>query len=283
MFQKRGSRIQLFLSRCNFFPKNSKGQLTIFIVVGVLIVSGVALFFLYNSNILPEIGGRTETNPNLFLRTCIEDKMKEGLNLISLNGGKLNNPASIRFKFADEDQYHNISYLCYTPLNYVPCINQNPLLIKSVEEEIKDYIKTDFEDCFDGMISNFDKQGFETSTEGLKGFEVKMHPKKIAIETDSEVTLTKTGETTTQKNLGMEMPSRIYEILNTVQEISNQEAEFCNFDSNGFMIVYPEFNIKKTNEGGKGNIYAVGHRETGEKFRFATRSCVMLPGLLPDE
>jgi len=258
-----------------------RGQLTIFIVVGILIVSGVALFFLYSTNLIPEIGGKSESNPNLFLRACIEDKIKEGLRIISLSGGTLNNSASIRFKFEEDNEYYNISYLCYTPLSYVPCINQNPLLMNHVEQEIKKYISEDFEECFDGMILNFDKQGFDATTDGLKSFDVNIIPKKIEIQTDSEVTLTKSDETTTQKNLGVEMPSRIYEILEVVQEISNQEAEFCNFDYNGFMITYNEFDVGKTNEGNKGNIYAVKHLKTGEKFRFATRSCIMPAGIIP--
>ena len=259
-----------------------KGQVTIFVIVGVLIVSGIILFFLYRANLIPQIGGRSEANPNLFLKACIEDKIKEGLNLISLSGGTLNNSASIRFKFTEDGQYYNISYLCYTPLNYVPCINQNPLLMKHIEQGIKDYIKDDFEGCFDGMILNFDKQGFEVgSNSGLRGFDVKITPRKIEVLTDSEVTLTKSEETTTEKNLGVEMPSRIYEILEVAQEISNQEAEFCNFDYNGFMITYNEFDIRKTNMEDAGNIYDVKHLETDEKFRFATRSCVMLPGLIP--
>src|SRR3989338_4569303 len=103
------------------FEKGDKrGQITIFIIVGILVVSGVVLFFLYNSNLLPEIGGRQETNVNAFLNVCLEEKTKEAVEELSLRGGDLNPELHVEFKFMEEGVYRNISYLCYTENKFRP-------------------------------------------------------------------------------------------------------------------------------------------------------------------
>ncbi|MBI2043423.1 hypothetical protein HYT25_03475 [Candidatus Pacearchaeota archaeon] len=265
-----------------FFSERKKGQITIFVIAAILIVAIVGLFFLFRTGIIPGIGGGTkETNVNAFLNSCIEDKIKESVNLISLQGGYTKPvPLSVKFRFQNED-YYNISYLCYTSQNYVPCVNQNSLLIQNVEDEIKNYISNDVETCFNELKDNFEKQGFDVApNSGLNDFNVELVPKKIAIKTDSEFILTKTDETTTQENFEVIILSRSYEILQVVQEIANQEAEFCNFNLDGFMLTYPEFEVEKFSLAEKGVIYTVKYIDTNEKFRFAIRSCFIPPGFI---
>lgn len=270
----REARIKIF--------ENKLGQVTIFIIIGVLIVSSVALFFALRSGLIPEFGGATESNPNIFLSTCLDDKIKDTATLLSLQGGYVEpNPLSVRFRFEEDGEHYNISYLCYTPLNYVTCVNQNPLLISHVEEEIKNEISDEVRDCFDEMEKNFERQNFGVNLE-YNGFEVDIKPRRINVETTSQLTLTKNEGTTTQENFKIETVSRLYEILQTVQEIANQEAEFCNFNKDGFMLTYPEFKIEKFNIDDKGMIYTVRHKDTDEKFRFVVRSCFIPSGVVAE-
>ena len=44
------------------------------------------------------------------------------------------------------------------------------------------------------------------------------------------------------------------------------------------MLLYPEFNIDKIRTSDLITIYSVEKKESGEKFRFAVRSCVIPPG-----
>lgn len=256
-----------------------RGQMTVFIIVGVLVVSGIALFFLYRTNLLPEIGGRQETNVNAFLNSCLEEKTKEAVKELSLRGGDLNPSPYLKFMFTDEGIYRSISYLCYTQNNFGPCVVQKPTILLDMQDGIKNYISDDFESCFQEMLSDFEKQGFDASSDsGLGNFEVKLMPKKILIQTDSEVTLTKSGETTMQKDFQAVVPSRIYEIVSLVQEIINAEAQFCHFDDTGFEIAYPEFKIEKFTVESGVRIYTLENKESGEKFRFAVKSCATPPG-----
>ena len=55
-----------------------KGQLTIFIIVGIMIIASMALFFVSRAGRIPGIGGgSSEANSNSFLNTCLEGSIRE--------------------------------------------------------------------------------------------------------------------------------------------------------------------------------------------------------------
>jgi len=258
-----------------------RGQITIFIIVGVLIVSGIILFFLYRTNLISNIGigGRQEANVNAFLNSCLEEKTKEAVRELSIRGGELNPKLSINFLFTGEEDYRNISYLCYTQNNFRPCVAQKPAIILDMQNGIKDYISDDVESCFQEMLSDFKSKGFDVGSDSeLRSFEVKLMPRRILIQTNSEVILTKSDETTTQKNFEIAIQSRVYELLGIVQEIINGEAQFCYFEDTGFEVAYPEFLIDKFNVESGNYIYTIENIDSREKFRFAIRSCGVPPG-----
>ena len=90
--------------------------------------------------------------------------------------------------------------------------------------------------------------------------------------------MTKSGETTNNENFKFIIPSMIYDLAVVSQEIVNQEAKYCNFESVGFMILYPEFNIDRFKTSDLNIVYTVTHKKTDDKFKFAVRGCVMPPG-----
>jgi hypothetical protein len=70
----------------------------------------------------------------------------------------------------------------------------------------------------------------------------------------------------------------LYDISKVAVEITNQESEFCAFDTTGFMTIYPKYDISKFETGNADTIYTVKDRRTGEQFIFAIRSCALPPG-----
>jgi len=252
-----------------------RGQVTIFIITGILIITAVALFFLFRQGMIPGIGEKPEENPRGFLEVCIEDKLIEGVELISLQGGYLENPLNKTFMFVEEGVFRDISYLCYTQNNYVPCVNQEPMLIQHLKQEIKDYISDDVETCWDNLVLSLEDKYDVVNVEEYGDFEIRLAPKKIIIDIDRKIILTKSGETTEQENLEMIIPSRFYDLAIVAQKIFSKEAVSCDFDNLRFMIFYPEFKIHRfliTSDSTK--IYTIEHRNSKEKFRFAVRGCV---------
>ena len=252
-----------------------RGQITIFIIVGMILISAVVLFFLFREDTTIDTTGKPEENIESFLNSCLEDKIKNAIKDISLHGGYIDNPVNLNFKFENEIPI-NITYLCYTQNYYVPCVNQKPMFIKDLKTEIKNYISDDAENCFNEMTENFVKKGYSVET-NYRDFSVDFLPKRVIVQTDSDITLIVSGETTKEEDFIIIVASRFYEIVTLVQELVNEEAEFCYTENLGINLVYPEFIVDKfrTQES---IIYTIEHKESKEKFRFVVRGCVIPPG-----
>ena len=257
--------------------RRTRGQVSIFIIVGIAIIAMVVLLFFYKSGMLPVIGSGKEVNPNAFLQSCVEGKVRESVDLILLQGGYAENQLHLKFKFNNEN-YQNISYLCYTENYYVQCINQEPMLIKHLEDEIKNYIKEDIENCFESFVSELEKQDYSVDS-FYNGFDVELSSKQANLNIDGEVSYTKTEETLRHEEFAVSIPTRLYELAIVSQEISSQEAKFCNFDYHGFMLLYPEFDIEKFRTGDSTTLYRIKDKKSNERMQFAVKSCVIPPGI----
>ena len=149
-------------------------------------------------------------------------------------------------------------------------------MIIHIEEEIKNEISEEVINCFGAMLDSFRNNGFEvsSSSELGKDFEVNLRPKRIVIETDSEITLTKSGESSTEKNFEISIKSGLYGLVLMAMEVVDQEAEFGHFENVGVSAVEAQYNIRKIPfEDVK--IYSIEDVFSGEKFRFAIRGVVI--------
>jgi len=257
-----------------------RGQITIFIIVAIMIIVLVAIFLMFRKDIaIPGGGGGTaEKNPSSYLETCLEDSVKETIDIISLQGGSLEPELYKSFRFEGENE-RKITYLCYNQNYYLPCVNQEPLLIKHLEDEIKSNIEGDVRSCFDSLTSSLDKQGYTVEVKGYRNFDLTLMPKKVKININAEIVLTKSGKRETQNNFEAYVPTQLYGLANVAQEIVNQQGRFCSFNELGYMLTYPDWSINEFMTGDSTIIYSLENRKINEKFRFAVRGCVIPPGI----
>jgi hypothetical protein len=66
-----------------------RGQITIFIIIGIMIVALGILIFLFFPQIKTGLGISTN-NPQLFIQNCMEEKVESVVEILSLNGGSAN-------------------------------------------------------------------------------------------------------------------------------------------------------------------------------------------------
>lgn len=256
-----------------------RGQMTIFVIVAIVIVVVVALIFLINSDLLYRISGtEKEINPNNYLKNCIEKRILETTETLGDQGGYMSNKLNRTFMFSDEGYERDISYLCYTSNFYVPCKNQEPMLIQHLKDEIHEEIENDVQTCFDDLTDSLNDRGYVVDAT-YNGFEVEFEEGRIIIQLDNKLTLTRSGETSSYSDYKAIIESRFYDIAVVAQEIVSQEAEYCNFENLGFMLLYPEFEIDKFNTGDLETIYTITNTKSKERFRFFVRSCVIGAGL----
>lgn len=253
-----------------------RGQVTIFIILGVLIVISVGLFFLFRTDLIPNSSGKQELDPNKEFSSCIEESVRNAIDTISLQGGYIQNNLNLSFQFTGEEK-GDISYLCYQQNYYLTCINQQPMLINHLKKELKNEINEEVKGCFDRIVSTLKNRG-ETIEENYNGFDVNMYSDRVIVTINGEINTQKSGSSSKYSGLKTIIYTKFYDLAVIAQEVVSQEARFCNFEQVGYMLIYPEVAINKFRTGNSDTIYTIKNKESGEKFRFAVRSCVIPPG-----
>jgi hypothetical protein len=271
--------------------KGTRGQTTIFIIIAVVIVAIILLFFLLREDVGPDIPTKPEEVPESFLDACLKEPIYDAIELIGEQGG-YTNPVKSEvnyvpgFKYPGEEEYENIAYLCYRRGYYLPCQNTEGALFQHVEQEIRDHIEDDVDDCFHQLEQSLIKQGYTVESRYReKDFEVVLKEDSVVVEINAELTLTKSGETSREKGFKAIAPSKILGLTRIVQETMSQQAEHCEFRKQGYELTYPTkegipgWDIYEVKTPDSDTIYTIEHEETKERFRFAVSSCKGVGGL----
>ena len=128
------------------------------------------------------------------------------------------------------------------------------------------------------MKEDLSKKGFETSSK-TTNYSIDLVPEIIKINLKKELVVLKGDSSKTFENFDDDIGTSLYSIINIAREIINEEAVNCDFDSNYFMLLYPSYDIKKIPYR-ESKLYEITERDTGLRFKFAVRSCVIPPGVL---
>jgi hypothetical protein len=252
--------------------RGNKGQVTIFIIIGILAVAFIVLIFVYiNKSNNTKNSDFISASPGDYLSNCMEDKLHADMETLSLQGGYFDNPLSIRFKFTEDgDVYRNISYLCYSEGERLPCVMQQPSILNNLEKELENSLAGTAEDCFNQFLQSLETDGYNV-TGTYNGINVDIQEKKIALEIDSKLTYSKGEQSESVDKIAFEYSSEIYGIGKTVERILNDEMEKDSFDRFDYMEKHPQYNIDYVVPESRTKIYTVINENTNEKFRFAVK------------
>ena len=150
MYQKRRQRCTnspISSTKNPLFPKTKKAQVTIFIIVGIVMLLAVALVLLLQKQIvsfkteelIPTEKGKVET----YITSCIQQAGDEALFLIGTQGGYIKVPKDIQ---NDASQHLRLS-----PMNVIPywAYGQNVRIppLSAIKQEIDQYIEQHTKSC----------------------------------------------------------------------------------------------------------------------------------------
>ncbi len=254
--------------------KNKRGQLTIFIVAGILVIGAIAFYFLTRQGFIPSIGGGGEVNPNSFLQSCIEEKINEAVDLISIQGGNIKPELYKSFKFTNEEEPINITYLCYNQNTFGRCITQQPLLVGHINSEIENYIREDVRVCIDELEKNLQKQDYKVSKD-YNDFNIGLSQEGVVLRIDGEFNLVRNDESSKLTNIGAIIPSNLYDLVLVANKIINYEARYCDFNKESYMLIYKNIKVDLFIDSIGEKIYTVNDRNIDRIFRFAVRGCII--------
>src|SRR3989338_3828038 len=253
----------------------NKGQATIWIILAVLLVGVVILFLSLERE--PEkqdvSGGEVSFDVVSFLETCIKPKIIETVDLMLPQGGFLNPKNSIFFNNI------NIEYVCKNIGYYEPCINQHPMLIKEVEEQIEEQTLEKVVSCLDRMKAELERRGGEVIFDSnAPKYNVELAPDRIFTDIEKKTTVSKDGETRSFDNFRIEIEHSAHNLLTIAGEIAAQEAKYCYFEYVGYSILYPKYEIRKYTMSEPTKIYTIKELNSGIEMNTAIRGCAIPAG-----
>lgn len=248
---------------------NSRGQVTIFIIVSIVIVAGILSMFLLLDG--AKIEKTSDSDPRDVVRTCVNDLVEDSIDKMLANGGERLASHAILYEGKEWN------YLCYQADFYQGCYNIHPMLEAQIEVEIERDTIDGVRACFDTMRENFEEQGFNVGG-GATSYSVDLLPGYVEIELFKDVEISGAMGMRSFEDFGFEVASPIYDLVRVARDIVNSESQFCHFEYNGYMLLYPRYDIRRIDYVDS-KIYRVIDRRSSSEFRFAVRSCAFAPGI----
>ena len=247
---------------------NKKGQLTIFIILALAIALVLILLFVGRDNLISLITGG---EPIEQIKSCIEKPLEEAIMALSIQGGSLNPENYYTYERGKVD------YLCYAEGDLERCVMQKPLLKQSIEKELKAYISPKVNSCINGVKDSLEDKGYTVSSETPE-VEVSIIPNTILLDIKSNLRFSK-DTTEFYESISIDFNSKLYHLLMISSSIVNWEARYGGSESLLYMTYYPSLKVEKKKQSEGTTIYTLTDRNTLDKFRFATRSFAIPPGL----
>ena len=243
-----------------------RGQVTIFIIVAIVIVAVFLAFLVYPR---VRVLVSSDVNPSSYLKACLEPELEDTLGVLVNHGGYYEPTNYVLYKG------EKIQYLCYTAENYKPCIVQQPLLVRHVEQELKAKLGPKARQCMNDLKVLYEQKGYQVS--GLSGeINVSIVPDKIFIQYDTSLIVSK-EQTQTFRQLEISKDSKIYDLLLTATSIVQFESTLGDSETLLYVQFYPDLIIEKLKKEGD-TIYTLRNVVSEDKFTFATRSLVWPSG-----
>ncbi|MBD3252136.1 hypothetical protein GF386_00200 [Candidatus Pacearchaeota archaeon] len=249
---------------------NKKSQVTIFVVLGLMLIVLILIFLLL---LRPaETEAYDEENPQAYIESCTRDATEEAIEIISEHGGDIHPRGSVLYKGIDR------TFLCYNSQLYKKCINQRPLLIEHIQKEIENYIYPKVYECFQALQKNLEQKYEIENPDDLK-INARIQSRHVSVEIDKYFSMKNEEDKKEFEKFTMNLVHPMYNLAEIAMEIVNQEAKYCDFNAVGYMVLHNEFDIKRFITGDSNTLYTIEERASGQKFTFAVRSCVLPPGL----
>ncbi|MFH1365382.1 MAG: hypothetical protein ABIH28_02250 [archaeon] len=250
--------------------KDKHGQITIFVILGILIIALVFLGYYFYPQIMGTLTGQT-LNPSSYLQGCIEEDLKTVIEQVSSQGGSVNPQHYLLY------QNKRLEYLCYTNEYYKTCVMQQPMLKNHIEQEIEKSISTKAGECLTSLEAAYKKNGYEVEIrKGKVG--VELLPKRVVVDFESTMTLTKESSQRFD-SLTVSLTNNLYELVSIATSILNFEARYGDSETTIYMNYYHDLKVEKIKQEEGSKIYILTDRNNGNKFEFATRSLAWPPAV----
>ena len=243
---------------------DKRGQITIFIILALLIVSAILIFFLW---IKPKTS--TETGASVNFDSCVKDAIEKSTENLGKQGGFIN-PEFYHLYKGDK-----IGYLCYTNMYYRPCVNQVTFVVQNFEDELKKDTESEIQGCYQNSINELKNKGFDVASgQGKVNISLKINRIEVLF---NAPTVVSRDNSQAFEEFNVNINSPIYNILTVSQSIISSEISLGDASIDTLMVYYPELIIDR-NKDEDITIYKIQDKSTKTVFQFAIRNYVFPAG-----
>jgi len=183
-----------------------KAQLTIFIIVGIILIASISVFFIFRNSLNQEVTNPETENIRNFVLGCIDEVGVEVIEQIGDGGGyysSSNKPTNLGLAiYYSENQ------------NYIPSK-------KEIEEEISLYVEEKLFFCTRNFV---DFSELDISQGDIKVNSL-INDEEIVLDVDYFVSVSKDGNTDVLRDFEVKIPVRLGIIYNSILEIVQSSRE----------------------------------------------------------
>ena len=249
--------------------KLKKGQVSVFIILGILIV--VVLLILFSR----DAGFDTifaKQSPYQEIEGCAQTAIQEGLDILMLQGGVIESENYFMY------EGKKIDYVCYSENEYENCIMQKPILTNTIRDELEEYSTPKIKSCLNSVKSSLESRGYSVVMRDPE-IVIELVPDNVLIDMNLGLRIEKTGvESFDHIRTGIK--SKIYNFALITSSISQWETRYGDSETLNYMLYYPSLKVEKKKQSEGTTIYILTDRDTDEKFYFASRSIAVPAGLI---
>tara|TARA_B100002003_G_scaffold217524_1_gene217811 strand:- start:1586 stop:2350 length:765 start_codon:yes stop_codon:yes gene_type:complete len=249
--------------------KLKKGQVSIFIILGILIVVVLLLLFSRDAGFDTIFA---KQSPYQEIEGCAQTAIQEGLDILMLQGGVIESENYFMY------EGKKIDYVCYSENEYENCIMQKPILTNTIRDELEEYSTPKIKSCLNSVKSSLEGRGYSVVMRDPE-IVIELVPDNVLVDMNLGLRIEKTGvESFDHIRTGIK--SKIYNFALITSSISQWETRYGDSETLNYMLYYPSLKVEKKKQGDGTTVYILTDRDTDEKFYFASRSIAIPAGFI---
>ncbi len=249
--------------------KLKKGQVSIFIILGILIVVVLLLLFSRDAGFDTIFA---KQSPYQEIEGCAQTAIQEGLDILMLQGGVIESENYFMY------EGKKIDYVCYSENEYENCIMQKPILTNTIRDELEEYSTPKIKSCLNSVKNDLERKGYSVVMRDPE-IVIELVPDNVLVDMNLGLRIEKTGvESFDHIRTGIK--SKIYNFALITSSISQWETRYGDSETLNYMLYYPSLKVEKKKQGDGTTVYILTDRDTDEKFYFASRSIAIPAGFI---
>lgn len=243
-------------------------------IIAIMLVAAIILIFLLvMSSRRTQIPPGPNFNMQTFIESCIRQSVTNTADKMIAQGGFVEPKNALYFDKMP------VEYLCENIGFYEPCIQQHPMLLSEMKEDLRKTVEPIISGCFVTAKQELQRREIKmTSDPAKQSVQIDFSPDKIFVKVKREVTLEGQGGAQNFEDFKTEINSPLYNFATIAMEISSQEARFCNFEYAGYSVFYPQYTIEKFQTSSLSKVYRIKSSQSSKGMNIAIRSCAIPAG-----